>query len=142
MAQITEFVSNNLFLFIALLAVIVLLIKEEFAHQTSKAIQLSPAQATRLMNNNDNMLILDIRSSDEFAKGHIKNAMNIPLAELKNSLDKVKKFSERPALIYCNSGSTSLKAARILQAGGFNAVNHLVGGILAWKEAGLPLTRK
>ncbi len=142
MEQITEFVSNNIFLFIALLAVFVMLLKEEYLHQTNKASQLSPPQATRLMNNNSDMLILDTRTKDEFAKGHIKQAINIPLSELKDNVDKLQKYSGKPVLIYCNSGNTSQKAGRILQLSGFSDISNLAGGVLAWKEANLPLTKK
>jgi len=142
MEQLTEFVSNNVFLFIALLAVFVLLLKEEYAHQTNKAIQLQPSQATRLMNNSSDVLVLDIRSADEFAKGHIKGALNIPLADLKGSVDTLEKHIGKPVLIYCNSGSTSIRAGKILQDKGFDKINNLAGGISGWKEASLPLTKK
>lgn len=142
MEQLTEFVSNNIFLFIAWLAVFALLLKEEYAHQTNKAVQLQPSQATRLMNNSSDALVLDIRSADEFAKGHIKGALNIPLVDLKGGTDKLKKYIGKPVLIYCNSGSTSMRAGKILQDKGFDKVNNLAGGISSWKEASLPLTKK
>ncbi|HHO60029.1 MAG TPA: rhodanese-like domain-containing protein [Thiotrichales bacterium] len=142
MDQITEFVSNNLFLFVALFAVLVMLIKAEYEHQTSKAVQLSPSQATRLMNNHEDALVLDIRSKDEYAKGHIRQARNIPLAELKEQLDKLADYRDKPVIIYCNSGNTSSKAGRLLQSAGFTTIHNLAGGVAGWKEANLPLTKK
>ncbi len=142
MGHITEFVSNNIFLFIALLVVLAMLIKTEYEHRTSRAANLSIAQATRLLNNNPDALVLDIRASAEFKKGHLRQAINIPLAELKNSLDKLEKYKDKPALLYCNSGNTTSRAARLLQQNGFTHVNVMQGGIADWKEAGLPLTKK
>jgi len=142
MEQLSEFVSNNVFLFIAWLAVFMLLLKEEYAHQTNKAVQLQPSQATRLMNNNSDAVVLDIRSADEFSKGHINRALNIPLADLKSNTDKLDKYRGHPVLIYCNSGSTSMRAGKILQDKGFDNINSLAGGVSGWKEANLPLTKK
>ena len=141
MQQVFEFVSNNLLLFAALLVVLVMLIKAEYEHQTSKTDRLSASQATRMLNNHDNALVLDIRTQDAFNKGHIRGAQNIPLAELKKSLDKLEKYKSKPVLLYCNSGTTTTKAGKLLQSGGFSDVYHLDGGINAWKEASLPLSK-
>jgi len=140
--QIIEFITNNLLLFAALLVVLVMLVKAEYDNQSSRAMRLSPSQTTRLINNHDDALILDIRKRDEFGNGHIRQALNIPLTELKNETDKLKKYRDGQILIYCNSGNTSISAGKILQAAGFTNIYHLEGGIGAWKEAGLPLTKE
>ncbi len=142
MEHVTEFVSNNPFLFIAFFVVLVMLIKTEYEHQTSRAAQLSSSQATRLLNNNPDALVLDIRANKEFSNGHIKQAVNVPMAELKNELEKLAKYKEKPVLVYCNSGNTSSRAEKILQKNGFANINNLQGGIANWTEAGLPLTKK
>ena len=62
MEQLSEFVSNNLILFAALVGVLVMLIKAELDHQVNKGRLLSATMAIRLMNNNDDALIIDIRT--------------------------------------------------------------------------------
>ncbi len=140
--QIVEFITNNLMLFAALLVVLVMLVKAEYDNQASRSMRLSPSQTTRLINNHDDALILDIRKRDEFGNGHIKQAVNVPLSELKNELDKLKKYRDRQVLVYCNSGNTSIGAGKTLQKAGFANIYNLEGGIGAWKEAGLPLTKE
>ncbi|PCI08259.1 MAG: sulfurtransferase [Gammaproteobacteria bacterium] len=141
MDQLTEFVTNNLILFAALIGVLVMLIKAELDHQASKGSVLSPSMAIRLMNN-DEALILDIRTAAEYKKGHIKGAKNVPLNELGSSTENYSKFKDKSVLIYCYTGNTAIRAIKMLKKAGFEKVNNLEGGIAAWKEANLPLSQK
>jgi rhodanese-related sulfurtransferase len=142
MEQLSEFVLNNIVLFAALAGVLVLLIKAELDHQASKGSFLSPAMAIRLMNNNDDVLVIDIRSTAEYRSGHIKGAKNAPLAEFSSAIDGYSNFKNQPVLIYCNSGNTATRAIKMLKKAGFENINNLAGGMAAWKEASLPLTKK
>lgn len=142
MQQLTEFVLNNLLLFAALLAVMVMLIKAELDHQANKGLQLSPSMATRLMNNNDEALILDTRVVADYKSGHIKGAKSTPLKDFAKELEKLSAAKTAPVLVYCSSGSSSIGAIKILKKAGFDKVSNLEGGIAAWKEASMPLSKK
>ncbi len=142
MAQLTEFVTNNLILFAALLGVLVMLIKAELDHQSSRGLSISASMAIRVLNNNDDALIIDIRSVAEYKNGHIKGAKNIPLNEFASGIDGYSKFKDKPVLIYCNSGNTATRAIKLLKKAGFEKINNLEGGIAAWKEANMPLSNK
>ena len=142
MEQLSEFVLNNLLLFAALVVVMVMLIKAELDHQANKGSFLSPANAIRLMNNDDEILIIDIRAAADFKKGHIKGAKNMPLSDFAKSIDGISGEKDRPVLIYCNSGNTVMRAIKLLKKAGFEKVNNLAGGIAAWKEANMPLSKK
>jgi rhodanese-related sulfurtransferase len=142
MEQLSEFVLNNLLLFAALVVVMVMLIKAELDHQANKGSFLSPANAIRLMNNDDEILIIDIRAAADFKKGHIKGAKNMPLSDFAKSIDGISGEKDRPVLIYCNSGNTVTRAIKLLKKAGFEKVNNLAGGIAAWKEANMPLSKK
>jgi len=141
MEQLSEFVTNNLLLFAALLAVLVMLIKAELDHQANKGSFLSPSMATRLMNNHSDTLIIDVRTAADFKNGHIKGAKNMPLNELSKSIEKLSADKNKPILIYCNSGTTVTRAIKLLKKDGFEKVNNLDGGINAWKEANMPLAK-
>lgn len=141
MEHLSEFISNHIFLWGALAAVLVLLIKSEYEHQTGKANQLNPVNAIRIMNNED-ALVLDVRESSEFGKGHIKSAKNIPFSTLKDKLKDIMKYKDAAVLAYCNSGSVSNKACRVLQKEGFTNVHNIAGGINSWLDAKLPVTKK
>lgn len=142
MENLPEFFSNHIFLFGALFVVLALLIKAEFEHQTGKTGLISAVNAIRMMNNNDDALVLDVRTEAEYKKGHIKNAKNIPLAALQGKLSELEKYKNKPVLAYCNVGSTSGKACRLLTRSGFTNVHNIGGGIHGWQDANLPLTSK
>lgn len=141
MEQISEFVVNNLFLFAALTLVMVLLIKAEVDHQTNKGSYLTPTMAIRLMNNNENMLVVDVRSVAEYKTGHINGATNVVLGDFASKMSGLSGHKDKPVLIYCNSGTTATRAIKLLKNGGFGKVNNLAGGIAAWKDANMPLSK-
>lgn len=142
MDQISEFVLNNLLLFAALFVVLALLIKAELDHQANKGLYLSPTRATRLMNNESDALVLDIRTAAEFKSGHIKGAKNVPLADFATSIDDLSDDKNKAVLIYCNTGNSATRALKLLKKAGYEKINNLEGGIAAWKEANLPLAKK
>lgn len=80
------------------------------------------------------VVVLDVRTADEFNEGHIENALNIDVKQ-GGFLEKAKAAlsKERTVAVYCRSGKRSANAAGLLGAEGYKVVN-LMGGILAWKE--------
>lgn len=82
-----------------------------------------------------NVQIIDVRTADEFADGHLKGATNIDV-QGKNFEALVSEFNkDKPVYIYCRSGMRSAKAGKTLEAMGFKEIYDLKGGILAWKGA-------
>ncbi len=90
--------------------------------------------------NDSNVVVLDVRTADEFKDGHLVGALNIDQAQ-GDFIQKVKEAlpTDRTIAVYCRSGRRSANAAGRLAAEGYKAVN-LKGGILAWKEAKMPVT--
>ena len=90
--------------------------------------------------NDPNVVVLDVRTADEFAEGHLEGALNIDQAQ-NDFIEKVKETltTDRTIAVYCRSGRRSASAAGRLAAEGYKAVN-LKGGIIAWKEAKMPVT--
>ena len=95
-------------------------------------------QATQLINSR-NAQIVDVRSAEEFAKGTLPNARNLPTASIKERAGDLKK--DRPVIVVCASGTTAGPAAAQLRAQGFADVFVLAGGLAAWREAGLPVRK-
>ncbi len=141
MEHLPEFITNHLFLFGALAVVLVMLFKAEYEHQVSRAYQLNPTNAIRLMNNDDT-LVLDVREPSDYGSGHITNATNIPLSALKGKLKEISAYKNRAVLIYCGSGNLSGRACKLLQQSGFTKVHNITGGLHGWQDANLPLTKK
>ena len=102
---------------------------------------LSPAQATALINRED-AVVIDVREAGEFASGHLLNARHIPLGELDKRIGELDKLKNKPVILSCQSGSRSASARSILQKAGFASVHNLEGGIAAWEQAGMPISRK
>ena len=90
----------------------------------------------RLLSGQD-MLILDVRSRDEFMgeDGHIPQSLNIPLPELDTRIDELLPYLDRPIVIVCRSHKRSGKAARILERQGFNDCQVVREGMTAWVAA-------
>ena len=89
-----------------------------------------------------NVVILDVRKADEFAEGHITGAILIDQFQ-SDFLEqaRVKLPKDKTIAIYCRSGRRSANAAGKLADVGYKCVN-LKGGIIAWKEANMPVTKE
>jgi len=81
--------------------------------------------------------VVDVRRDDEWAAGHIEGAEHVPLDQLAARADEL---GEGPMVFYCAVGERSLMAAQALTGAGRDAVS-LAGGIGAWENAGLPITK-
>ena len=90
--------------------------------------------------NDPNVVVLDVRTADEFKEGHLEGALNIDQTQ-SDFIDQAKETltTDKTIAVYCRSGRRSASAAERLAAEGYKAVN-LKGGILAWKEAQMPVT--
>lgn len=87
------------------------------------------------------VIILDVRTPEEFASGHIEGALNIDFnsGNFENEITRLNP-SETYA-VYCRSGSRSGQAASIMHVAGFHDVSNLNGGVIDWTNDGLPLVQ-
>lgn len=81
-------------------------------------------------------LLIDVRTADEFATGHIHGAVNIPLQSIQDRMSEIP--HDLPVIVYCHSGNRSGQAARALVDAGYTNIQDL-GGINAWTEQGYPI---
>lgn len=85
-------------------------------------------------------VVLDVRTSEEFAEGHLEGAIQLDYYETESfaaaldAMDKTKTY-----YVYCRSGGRSSTAQNIMAEKGFKKVYNLDGGILAWRKAQLPV---
>jgi len=94
--------------------------------------------AREIFDTEPNVIILDVRELSEFYSLHIMTAIQIPLAELENRLGELDK--EKTIIVYDNNGSSSLIAKETLLKNGYQHVYNLLGGLVAWNEAGYPVS--
>ena len=102
--------------------------------------RLSTLQATQLINQRD-AVVLDIRDQADFARGHIANAKNLPAKVLDERKAEIDKLKDTPVIVSCDTGMRAGASAEKLKALGIEEVFILQGGLNAWREAGLPVTK-
>ena len=115
---------------------ILLIFGFSFAYQ-----DLNAKQFYEMIQKEKDVIILDVRTPQEYQEGHISNAINIPVQILGQQLDKLNNFKDKKILVYCRSGHRSAIASQILDRAGFKNVYNLKGGLLEWKASGLPLVK-
>jgi rhodanese-related sulfurtransferase len=111
----------------------------EIRHRARGSAAVGPSDAVLLAN--QGALMLDVRTDEQYAEGHIIDARHLKNADLASSVDTLKKYKEKPVVVYCDTGSTSAAAARLLKSQGFAKVVNLRGGVQAWKQDNLPLVK-
>ncbi|MBL7802431.1 MAG: thioredoxin [Saprospiraceae bacterium] len=85
--------------------------------------------------------LLDVRTPEEYAKGHLPKALNIDWYEASFAEQAARLDHNKPVFVYCLSGGRSAEAAARLRSAGFSKVYDLDGGILKWRAANLPETK-
>lgn len=140
MQQLIEFITNHIILFSALVVVLVLLVQNLLAGMGGKS-SVTPLQATQLINRED-AVVVDVRPIADFNNGHIVNAINIPSTALKNQISVVTKHKGKPIIVACRSGAQSAAACKVLRNAGIEPVYNLQGGMLAWQNDSLPISKK
>ena len=115
----------------------------------STATEAPPAEAAGALNRGELHLVIDVREPGEFGEEHIPDAVNIPRGLLELRADPASPVADSTLnegrseriLVYCTKGpgARSLLAAQTLAGMGYERVEVLGGGIIAWKEAGLPV---
>lgn len=95
----------------------------------------------KLRNDGVDLQLLDVRSTVEYAEGHVANTRNVPITALPQQLSKLGLDPARPVIAICLSGHRSVPAYRLLKRAGYSQVYSLSGGMLAWWAARLPTTR-
>jgi rhodanese-related sulfurtransferase len=103
--------------------------------------QASPTLATQMINRGRSTAVVDVRSTDEYAAGHLRDAKHIPLADLANRIGELDKSKIKTVIVVDQTGNRAAKAANRLKAAGFDDIYTLEGGIAAWTAAGLPLIK-
>ncbi len=139
MSQIIEFASNHPYLVGGVAVLSALVLSNELRLRSGSGKLVDPALAVSLINNG--ATILDLRSSERFATGHIVGAKNISMDQLESSTDKLKRFKDKPVLVYCDTGASCNKALSTLKRVGFGQAVAIRGGLQAWTQKNMPLVK-
>jgi rhodanese-related sulfurtransferase len=102
---------------------------------------VTPAEAESLIQSQKDLVIIDVRTQEEFAEGHIAGAQNVNFNS-PTFAEKMQAFSGKKVLVHCASGGRSTRALAVLAEMPFEKVYHLNKGFNAWVESGKPVSTK
>ena len=98
---------------------------------------LDPQAMVQLMNR-EKAVVIDVCEPDEFARGHVIGAKNLPLGQLEDKLGQVVKNKSAQVIMVCQVGARSARAAVAARKLGYDNVQSLSGGLRAWVAASMP----
>lgn len=94
---------------------------------------VSGEEAYKLVTENKELVILDVRTKEEYDNGHIPGAKLFPVQLLPMKLDELNEYKDKPVLVYCASGGRSPRAVDTLVNNEFKNIYHLNRGISSWR---------
>ena len=116
-----------------------LLVVYELRSRAEARLSVSPQDLIRLLS--QGALLLDLRPAEQFRLGHVAGARQMDGAQILNAADTLKKYKEKPVVVYDDTGSLTGAAVRQLNGQGFTQAVALRGGLTAWRAENLPLVR-
>lgn len=139
MEQLLDYIARHPWLVGATGLALVMVIAYELRARAHAFAAVSPQEAIRLMN--QHALVLDIRAAEQYAAGHVGGARHLASAEILKAGETLKKYFEKPIVVYDENGSLGAAAVRQLAAQGFKKAVNLRGGLAAWRADNLPVTK-
>lgn len=137
MALFIEFLAQQWILAGALVVCVALF----FNHESRKSGKsLTPQQAITMVNAEEGVFV-DLRDHAEFGKGHIVDAINIPVSKLDERIAELETFREKPVVLVCKMGQQAGSAGKKLGTLGFSQVYRMGGGMMEWSSSQLPLVK-
>jgi len=110
-------------------------VSESFAREIFNNVSVSEAQYMMSEQNNSKVdFVLDVRTGEEYARSHIKNAVLIPVMILTEKMHEIQRGQS--ILVYCHNGNRSKTACELLTSRGHKYVFNMLGGIESWIEKG------
>ncbi|HEY8070050.1 MAG TPA: rhodanese-like domain-containing protein [Burkholderiales bacterium] len=134
-----EFITKNIFL-IAVALVSGGMLLWPLLRKGAGGPWVNTLEATQLINRSD-ALVVDLRSAEDYAKGHILGAKSLPLADLERRAGELEKHKSKPVIVHCGDGNRAGGGVAALRKLGFGSVSNLSGGYAAWQQAGLPVEK-
>lgn len=138
MDQYLEFISNHYLLCLALVVITFLLLQDLADNAFKKFESLSPMLIVNKMNSADTVIV-DVRTRADYLKGHIEDAINIPMEKFEEKSSSLDQYKDRPIVIVCQTGNVSTSACKTLIKAEFEQVFHMSGGMQSWEDINLPI---
>ena len=95
----------------------------------------------RIENSKEELILLDVRTLEEYQSGHIKNSINIPHDQLILNVNVLDQYRNQPIVVFCRSGRRAQLVIETLIENKFDQIVDLEGDIVAWKRSGFPVVQ-
>lgn len=125
----------------SLIAVVVGALSAAETNQSSGIKHVDAAGAAKLLQNDPKVVVLDIRTPQEFSEGHLRGAQNVDFYAENFEASLKKLAPDKTYLVHCASGGRSTKSLDLFKKLGFKSVVHLDGGFKGWVKAGQPVEK-
>jgi phage shock protein E len=134
---------NRIALFAAVVALVAGIAVFGLTQQTTETATpvISQEEVLELIDAEDEILILDVRTPAEFDDGRVPGAVLIPHTEVMDRIEEIIKFLDKPVVVHCQAGGRAGRAENDLREAGFTNILHLEGDMRAWKANARPLEK-
>ena len=109
------------------------------ADPAAQAASISPSELQGRRDAGTAPVVIDVRTADEYAAGHIPGAVNIPFDQVAARIREVE--APHGVALYCMVGPRARRGEAALLTSGYESVFHIEGGLAAWEASGLPVER-
>lgn len=93
---------------------------------------VSGSEAVKLIKENKNLVILDVRTKGEYNSGHINGSKLMPVSEIAARINELEKYKGKPILVHCASGGRSPRAVKVLLKHKFGPIYHMNHGLIGF----------
>ncbi|MBA5762759.1 rhodanese-like domain-containing protein [Vibrio sp. 404] len=141
MQEYIAFFQENMIMSVVWVGLVVALIMNIVKTSTAAYKEITAGDTTQKINR-ENGVVVDIRSKDEFKKGHITEAVHILPSDIKaGNFGSLENRKADPIIVVCKTGQTAQESANLLAKAGFEQVFVMKNGLVTWSDANLPLVR-
>jgi rhodanese-related sulfurtransferase len=102
--------------------------------------QISVDEVKKMIYTNEELVLLDVRTEGEVARGKLDGSINIPIDQIPAKVESMVADKNAKIIVYCLSGSRSVFAVEFMQKLGYKNVLNMTNGILAWRAKGFETT--
>lgn len=103
-----------------------------------KVPKIAVSEVKKAIDDKKDIVLLDVRTPEEFAKGHLQGSFNIPVDVVSEKIEQLLPSKDKTIYVYCLSGSRSVMAVEAMLKKGYTHVFDMDHGLLAWRVKGYP----
>ena len=132
MDSMIAFLKENGINIVAVLVLILLIYPKIKLRMNKNVASITADDAVLLMKSTRDLVVIDVRTVEEYKFGHIQGARSFPIGEIPRRLNELEKYRGKPLLVHCATGSRSSRAVAILLKHNYGPIYHMNRGLQGW----------